>query len=157
MENSYLVWKGLHLLGVILLLGNIVVTAWWKTMADRTGDPRIIAFAQRQVTLTDFVFTAPGALLAIVAGDAMAYGYMANTWSILWLNWGRGLFIAAGVIWLSVLIPIQIRQARMARTFAEADAIPEAYWRLSSRWKYFGALAVVLPSLNIYWMVFKPV
>ena len=29
-------------------------------MADRTRDPKIIAFAQRQVTLTDWVFTFGG-------------------------------------------------------------------------------------------------
>jgi len=156
MENTYLVWKAWHLVGVIALLGNIVVTAWWKIMADRTKDPRIIAFAQRQVTLTDFVFTAPGALLAILAGDVMAYGFMSNTWSIQWLNWGRGLFITAGVIWLTVLIPTQIRQARIARSFNDSQTIPEEYWRLSNRWKYFGAVAVVLPLINMYWMVFKP-
>ena len=68
MENSsYLILKSVHILGIILLMGNIIVTAWWKFMADRTKNPVIISFAQKQVTLTDFVFTAPGALLAIAA------------------------------------------------------------------------------------------
>ena len=87
--RTYLFLKGLHILGVILLLGNIIVTAWWKIMADRTRDPKIIAFAQRQVILTDWVFTAPGALITILAGDTMAYGFMSNTWKIAWLVWGR--------------------------------------------------------------------
>jgi uncharacterized membrane protein len=156
MDNAYLILKSLHIFGAVIFLGNVVVTAWWKIMAEKTMDPRVIAFAQRQVTLTDFVFTAPGALLTIVAGDAMAYGYMSNTWGIQWLTWGRGLFIASGVIWLTVLIPTQIRQARIARGFNDSQAIPEEYWKLSNRWKYFGALAVVLPLFNIYWMVFKP-
>ena len=43
--RAYLFLKGIHILGVILLLGNIIVTAWWKIMADRTRDPRVIAFA----------------------------------------------------------------------------------------------------------------
>jgi uncharacterized membrane protein len=126
-------------------------------MADRTLDPRVIAFAQRQVTLTDFTFTASGALMTIVAGEVMAYGFMPSTWGIRWLAWGRGLFIASGVIWFTVLIPTQIKQARIARGFNDSQAMPEEYWRLSNRWKYSGALAVVLPLLNIYWMVFKPV
>ncbi|NBX00290.1 MAG: DUF2269 family protein, partial [Methylophilaceae bacterium] len=61
MDHTYLLLKSLHILGIILLMGNIIVTAWWKFMADKTKDPSVIAFAQRQVTLTDFVFTAPGA------------------------------------------------------------------------------------------------
>ena len=82
MNNSYLLLKSIHIFGVILLLGNIIVTAWWKFMADKTQNPSIIAFAQRQVILTDFVFTAPGALVAILAGDYMAYSSMTDTWNI---------------------------------------------------------------------------
>jgi uncharacterized membrane protein len=156
MENTYSLLKSIHILGVILLMGNIIVTAWWKVMADSTKNPSVIAFAQRQVTLTDFVFTAPGALLAVMAGDGMAYGFMPNSWNIQWLTWGRGLFIASGIIWLTVLIPTQIKQARMAQSFANTQAIPDEYWRLSKRWQIFGAIAVLLPMANIYWMVFKP-
>ena len=38
--NLYTVLKAVHLFGVVVFLGNIVVTAWWKLMADRTGDAR---------------------------------------------------------------------------------------------------------------------
>jgi catechol 2,3-dioxygenase-like lactoylglutathione lyase family enzyme len=41
-------------------------------MADRTRDPTIIAFAQRQVTLTDFVFTAGGVALILATGAGNA-------------------------------------------------------------------------------------
>jgi len=157
MDHTYLLLKSLHILGIILLMGNIIVTAWWKFMADKTKDPSVIAFAQRQVTLTDFVFTAPGAFLAIMAGDSMAYKFMSNTWDIQWLTWGRCLFIASGIIWIVVLIPTQIKQARMARGFAISKTIPDEYWKLSKRWNIFGALAVLLPLMNIYWMVFKPI
>ena len=156
MDNTYPLLKSLHILGVILLMGNIIVTAWWKLMADKTKDPSVIAFAQRQVIMTDLVFTAPGALLAVTAGDSMAYGFMANTWDIQWLTWGRSLFIASGIIWITVLIPTQIKQARLARNFAYGKAIPDEYWKLSKHWNIFGAIAVLLPLVNIYWMVFKP-
>jgi len=76
MNNSYLAFKSIHVFGVILFLGNVIVSAWWKFKADRTKNPSVIAFAQRQVTLTDFVFTAPGALLAISTGDYLAYGFL---------------------------------------------------------------------------------
>ena len=157
MGNTYLVLKSMHIFGIILLLGNLIVTAWWKLMANRTKNPSIIAFAQRQVTLTDFVFTSPGALLAILAGDSMAYNFMADSWSIEWLTWGRCLFIASGIIWISIIIPTQIKQARLARNFANGKSIPDEYWKLSTGWNIFGTIAVVLPLINIYWMVFKPI
>lgn len=153
---EYMVLKSLHILGAVLLLGNIIVTAWWKGMANRTGKASIIAFAQRQVTLTDYVFTLPGAVLLIATGDYISYVMMENSWSIAWIAWGRSLFIASGVLWLTVLIPAQIRQARMARAFADSGQIPDEYWRLNRLWYRVGILAVVLPLGNLYWMVFKP-
>jgi uncharacterized membrane protein len=157
MENNYLILKSAHIFGVILLLGNLIVTAWWKLMANRTKSPCVIAFAQRQVTLTDFVFTAPGAFMAIIAGDYMAYSTIPDSWNVQWLTWGRCLFIASGIIWITVLIPTQIKQARLARNFSKSESIPDEYWKLSTRWNIFGTIAVALPLINIYWMVFKPI
>ena len=36
MDNLYLWLKVVHIFGVVLFLGNIIVTGWWKNMADRT-------------------------------------------------------------------------------------------------------------------------
>jgi uncharacterized membrane protein len=153
---SYEFLKAIHIFGVILLLGNITVTAWWKGMANHTGNPRIVAFAQRQVTLTDFLFTLPGAVLIVASGDFIAYVLMTDSWNIRWLTWGRLLFIASGLIWLFALVPLQIKQARMAHAFSADTKIPEAYWRLNRYWCVFGTVAVLLPMANLYWMVFKP-
>ena len=62
----YLAFKVIHLLGVVLFLGNIIVTAVWKTLADRTREPRTIAYAQRLVTVT-FVRKARHVLKGAVA------------------------------------------------------------------------------------------
>lgn len=59
MDSTYLTLKSLHILRAVIFLGNIIVTGWWKVMADRSRDLKIIAFAQRQVTLTDFVGVLP--------------------------------------------------------------------------------------------------
>ena len=48
---SYQAFKVVHLFGVVVFLGNIIVTALWKVMADRTAEARIIAYAQDLVTL----------------------------------------------------------------------------------------------------------
>jgi uncharacterized membrane protein len=54
--DPYLLLKSVHLVGVVIFIGNI--HGWWKLMADHPRDPKIIAFAQRQVTTTDWMFTA---------------------------------------------------------------------------------------------------
>jgi len=156
LNNTYLILKSLHILGAVIFLGNIIVTAWWKFMADRTRNPVIIAFAQRQVTLTDYVFTLGGVILIVATGIGNAVLHNMDYLSIRWLAWGYWLFILSGVIWVLVLIPVQIKQAKMAKQFSENGVIPDLYWRLGQIWLVFGILATILPLLNIYWMVFKP-
>jgi uncharacterized membrane protein len=154
--TGYLTLKSLHLLGAVLFLGNIIVTAVWKVLADRTANPAVVANAQRLVTVTDVAFTAPGAALILVTGLLMApaFGGIHDT---VWLWWGLGLFIASGAIWGVVLIPVQVMQARMARHFATGADIPVRYWTLSRVWIGFGTVATLLPLANLYVMVFKPV
>jgi uncharacterized membrane protein len=153
---SYNAFKMIHLFGVVVFLGNIIVTALWKALADRTVDPLVIAFAQRLVTLTDWIFTAGGALLILIGGYGMASVAGLGLRAHAWLNWGQVLFIASGLIWVLVLIPTQMAQARQARGFAAGGVIPESYWRHGRRWMTWGVIATVLPLANLYFMVFKP-
>jgi uncharacterized membrane protein len=74
----------------------------------------------------------------------------------LWLTLGWSLFIASGVIWLAILVPIEVMQERLARGFRNATTVPDRYWRLSRLWAFFGAIATLLPLFNLYLMVFKP-
>jgi uncharacterized membrane protein len=73
-----------------------------------------------------------------------------------WLTIGWSLFIASGVIWVAVLIPVEVMQARLARGFRDQPTIPDRYWRLSRMWAVFGVIATLLPLANLYFMVFKP-
>lgn len=153
---AYDVWKLVHLLGVILLVGNVTVTSIWKLYADRTRDPRIIGFAQRLVTVTDWFFTFWGILLLVAGGYGAAWVAGMDPLRDSWLVWSEALFVAAGVIWLGILVPIQVRQARMARVFAAGGEVPEAYWREGRRWILWGLIATI-PLVGALWtMVAKP-
>lgn len=155
--DTYLLLKSLHIFGVVIFLGNIIITGWWKVMADKTRNPDIIAFAQRQVTITDYIFTFGGVILIIATGIANAVLHNADYLSIKWIAWGYWLFVISGVIWVIVLLPVQIKQARIAKQFSKNKEIPELYWKLGKIWLIFGILATLIPLVNLYWMVFKPV
>ena len=155
-SNQYLLLKSLHIFGVIIFLGNIIVTAVWKTFADISRDWRIIVFSQRLVTYTDIIFTATGVILIAITGIAMAEHY-GNYWNVNWIRWGLGLFIASGVIWMTVLIPIQVILYRLTNKLKNEINIPAKYWAYEIIWMVFGSIATLLPLMNLYWMVFKPV
>jgi uncharacterized membrane protein len=153
---SYTSFKIIHMLGIVLFLGNIIVTGVWKAFADRTRNAEVIAFAQRLVTLTDWAFTLGGVVLILVGGYGMAAAAGYDLRSTSWLVWAQAAFLASGMIWVAILIPVQIRQARLAEGFENGGAIPALYWRLNRRWYFWGVLATLIPLTNLYVMVAKP-
>ena len=106
---SYAAWKFVHVLGVVLLVGNVTVTSVWKVFADRTGEPRTIAFAQRLVTGTDWAFTGSGIVLMIGGGYGMALGAGFALTGAGWLLWSQVMTVVSGLLWLGVLLPIQVK------------------------------------------------
>ncbi|NJL08235.1 MAG: DUF2269 family protein [Methylacidiphilales bacterium] len=150
------VLKTLHIVGVVLLVGNVTITAFWKAFADRTGNPAVIAFGQRLVTITDFVFTGGGIALLYLGGTGAALVQGLHPFAPGWLLWGQILFLSSGAIWALILIPAQIRLARAARAFADGGPIPESYWRDNRNWLIWGIIACVPLFVAIWVMVAKP-
>ena len=73
-----------------------------------------------------------------------------------WLLASQILFVVAGLIWLLLLVPIQVRQARLAKNFAGND-VGDDYRQLSRRWLFWGLIST-LPLLVATWlMIAKPV
>ena len=153
---NYFLLKFLHIIGGLIFVGNIIVTAFWKVMADRTREPNIVAFGQRLVNLTDFLFTSVGAFILLITGLMMANTFNEEILSIPWVAWGLGLFLASGLVWAFILFPVQVKQAWLVRSFIEGRQIPDQYWRLGRIWIAFGILATLFPLFNVYFMVFKP-
>ena len=145
--------KSLHILGVSLFLGNIIVSAFWKVLADRTGNYAVIRFATRLVNVTDAIFTGLGATLLLVTGHLLADKYggvLPNDWIL----WSYVLFGVSGAIWIAVLLPIQFKQANLLRV-SPAEVIPQEYYRLARLWSFAGAIATLFPLPAIYLMVAK--
>src|SRR2546430_8971410 len=101
----YTTLKFLHLLGVVLLVGNIIVTALWKTLADRSGHPATVAFAQRTVALADWVFTLPGVLLVLIGGYGIGGRPPPPPPGGPRVGWGEGAFLLAGPVLGGLLVP----------------------------------------------------
>jgi uncharacterized membrane protein len=140
----------------VLLLGNVIATGLWKALADRTRVASTVAYAQRLVILTDWIFTASGIALIVIGGYAMAGSAHLSLLHTRWLIWGQALFGLSAVIWLIVLLPVQAAQSRLARRFAAEGEIPAAYWTLSRRWLRWGVLATVPLVIIVCLMVLKP-
>ena len=152
----FLVLRLLHLLGVILFVGNIATAALWKARADATGDLHAIAFAQRGVMRADYVFTIPGAMLIIITGLWLADLSGRNILQTGWLLTALILLVISLLLWLSELLPLQRRMMRIADEAVQTGRLDPIFKQLTVRWTISGILAAVLPLINVYLMVFKP-
>lgn len=153
---AYDIAKFTHIIGVILLIGNVTTTATWKFFADQSRDIKILAFAQRSVTLTDWSLTTWGAGLTIVGGYAAVLIGKFDPLSDMWLVLGQGFFLVSGLVWLFILIPLQVKMASLSRAAAISGALSDAYRRANRKWFVFG-IAATIPLVAALWvMIVKP-
>ncbi len=148
-------WLTIHLIGVVIFVGNIITAAFWKVRADITRKPDIIHQAAKNVMLADLVFTLPGLVLIIISGIAMAVQAGMPMSGLNWLTLSLILFAITGVIWLAVLIPLQRRMIKHSAQAVEGGSVSKAYKKASLYWAIFGILATLLPIVILYFMITK--
>lgn len=146
----------IHILAAVIFMGNMITAAFWKTRADRSGNLEAIALTTRAVLQADYMFTGPGIVLLLVTGIWMVGLTDFARFQEPWLGSSLVLLIVTGVIWAGILLPLQIRLARLAREGAASGALDPSYRRASRRWAMFGGIATLLPVVILFLMVLRP-
>jgi len=146
----------LHVLGALLFLGNILITAFWKLYSDFSRSTESVYFSSKKVLIADLLFTLPGIILLSVTGNLMAVrlGYPMN--ELNWLTLSNWLFMITGIIWLAVLVPLQFRMVNISREDHRQGSISSRYKVTNLYWSIFGVTATVLPLFVLYLMTAKP-
>jgi len=152
----------LHILGAVLFLGNLAVTAAWMTWAVGQKDSRVAAFASAGVNRADRWFTSPGMILLLLNGLALTNlawgGWLGFTMSPnRWIFVGLTLLIATGALYGAVIRRYQNQMVRMSSEAAQTNApLPEDFASVFRKWTLWGAIATILPLVALYVMVAKP-
>lgn len=149
----YTFLKFLHIAGVVVFLGDIIVTAIWKWLADRTGDTAVAAYAQKLVLFTDKFLMIPAIAVLVASGYIKAHMLQIPVWTNPSMLTAQILFFIAGGIWGVVLRPIQMRQMVMANGFRAGDGLSPEYLQLTKRWLVWGWVAIILPVGSMFLMI----
>lgn len=152
----YLVMKVLHVLAVVLLLGNVVVGILWKVHGDRSRDPKIIAHTLRGIMLADRWFTMPSVITLVITGFG-AQGIGRYPITTPWILAGIILFAITGFLFGTRVVPVQRKLLAVAQAGTGSDMDWAAYQRLTSQWNLWGGIATAAPILALILMVWKPV
>jgi len=99
---TYTLLKTLHILSMVLLFGTGLGSAFYKWMADRSGNVAHIAVTNRHVVLADWIFTTPTVIFQPISGLWMVY-LLDLPLSTPWIAASLALFVLAGVCWLPVV------------------------------------------------------
>lgn len=153
--NSWL--KLVHVLAVVLFLGNIITGVFWHKHAERTRDARLIAHTMAGVIKSDRLFTLPGVFVILASG---IFGAIQAGFPILrtsWILWTIVMFAISGAVFMFKLAPLQRTMQKHAADGALSGNFDlDAYHRLSRRWDFWGAIATLAPLIGVALMVLKP-
>lgn len=153
---SYLNLKVLHVLSMVLLFGTGLGSAWYKWMADRSGNVTHIAVTNRHVVLADWLFTTPTVIFQPLSGIWML-SIVNLPWTTPWVAASFVLYGIAGACWLPV-VWLQMRMSRIAGdAAAAAEELPPVYWRYARIWFWLGVPAFVAMVAIVALMVLKHV
>ncbi|HKU90033.1 MAG TPA: DUF2269 family protein [Steroidobacteraceae bacterium] len=153
---TYLILKSLHVLSVVLFLGNIITGVFWKFHGDRTGTLPARAQALEGIIRSDRWFTLPGVVAIIAAGVALAiYGHFPLL-RTPWIMWTLVLFGISGIVFSVRVAPMQRQLKAMAENGTRGDFDYERYRALALRWEVWGAIALLTPVAGLALMVLKP-
>ncbi len=151
---TYTVLKTLHILSMVLLFGTGLGSAFYKWMADRSGNISHIAATNRNVVLADWIFTTPTVIFQPISGLWMVYllNLPINT---PWVAISLCLFALAGICWLPV-VWLQVRMYKISK-YSDAHGVdlPEIYWQMACWWFWLGVPAFISMILIVVLMVIK--
>jgi uncharacterized membrane protein len=144
--NIHLLYKLLHLVAVILFLGNASLGLFWVAHAERSRDARLIGHAMDGVIRGDRWFTWPGVILILASGVAGAASGHLPLLRVGWIASSIALFSLSGLVFAIWLAPLQRKIVGVAATAQPDTTLLDALVR---RWHVVGWF-----SLSPLWLAF---
>lgn len=152
---TYLLLKWLHVLSAIVLFGTGFGSAFYKFVADRSGEVAAIARTNRTVVLADWIFTTPTVILQPLTGVALLW-IGGHDFTATWIRYSIVLFVIAGACWVPVVLMQYQMRSLSQDALRSGTGMPPRYHVLFKRWVGLGVIAFSAMILTVGLMVVKP-
>ena len=154
MNYTYL--KLIHLLAVIIFLGNIIVGLFWMRIAVKTRDLRIINFTIKGIITADRYFTIPGVIIITAFGILTAvYGHFPLL-RTGWILWSIILFSISGLAFGFKVSPLQKILLNLTLNNEKAGDLNWHYFQKKYvEWEVWGLIALITPLAAFVMMTLK--
>ena len=154
---QYLVLKSLHIIAVVLFLGNVITGVFWKSHGDRAGTLQARAQALDGIIRSDRWFTLPGVMVIIITGVLLAMTMQLPLLGTKWIAWSLILFGISGAVFSALVAPLQKKLLGNVRAGQNGVWNEAEYHRMSRAWEIWGWIATLTPVAALVLMVTKPV
>lgn len=152
----YFLLRLFHILGAAVLFGTGLGIAFFMFMADRDGNPALIAGTARIVVVADFLFTATAVVAQPLSGIGLALVAGRDIWES-WIVTSLGLYLLVGVFWLPV-VWLQLEMKKMAdEALLAGTPLSSRYRHFMRIWFWCGWTAFISVLAIFYLMIAKPV
>ena len=143
----------MHIIGALLFVGNITVTAAWMILAVMSRQRPVVHFAAKAVNQADLLFTVPGVLLIFINGSILAPAFGGGgLFGASWIVAALVLLILSGVVWLGFLLRYQNQMIALSTS---GDTLSTEFMLVFRNWGIWGGIATILPILSLILMVLE--
>jgi uncharacterized membrane protein len=150
---EYTFYKLLHIIGVILFLGNITIGVFWMRFAVRAEDAKILAYTLKGIIAADMFFTIPGVIIIGATGLMTAMVAQYPIMKTGWIVWPMTLFVVSGIVFMIFIAPLQKKMYTLVSSTENYDQ--SKFNSLYLSWNIWGAVALLLPIAAMVMMVLK--
>src|SRR5688572_3347982 len=153
---SYGYLKLIHILAVMIFLGNIITGLFWMHLAVKTKDLKIMTFTMKGIRDADRYFTIPGVVLITVFGfSAAIFGH----YPILhtgWIFWSIIMFSISGLAFGFKVAPLQKKIYHLTLNKESSKDFDWKYFnKVYLEWDIWGVIALVTPLAAFIMMTLK--
>ena len=150
----YLILILIHVIAVVIFLGNITIAPFWKLSAEKKKDRLLILNTWEGIIRADRLFTMPGVISILIFGIGGALHGGFNLISTGWIFWSIILYVISGLVFMIRVVPTQKKIVALAKD--EKNFSWDTYYKISKQWHIWGAVATIAPWVAVILMVIKP-
>jgi len=153
--TPYILLKLLHILAVVLFMGNIYTGLFWMNQANKTKSMEMIHHTMKTVILSDKYFTIPGVVIITAGGIAAAVFGNLPMFRTGWIFYSLVLFTLSGVAFMWKVAPLQKAIVNFTAIEHKEKFNWDEYNHLLHQWDRWGLFALLTPLAALVMMVLK--
>jgi uncharacterized membrane protein len=153
--DTYTLLKLVHILAVLLFMGNIYTGLFWMYKANQTANIDIIHHTMRTIIVSDRYFTIPGVMIITAGGILAAMSGHHPLLGTGWIFYSIVLFSLSGVAFGWKVAPLQKQIVKVTSPENRDKFKREEYRRLLRQWDLWGLFAIATPLAALVMMVMK--